>query len=282
MRISKLAVSAFALCAFAGTAHAEGSDWALHGFGDVSVKNDYVTPRGLVVTNKGVTVQVLNGLVVAAPDGTAIHAGTWVDVNPGYNHKDNITAVNEFDWFVGIDKDILPGLNAGIEYSEFISGQPSVAFKNEHNLEFSLKYKDKGYKSVTFNPYAKLFWAFSSKSSTVVLGKAGNTFDVEIGAVPTVKAGAVTLSAPTWITVGPSSYWGTKGHEDGSVGVFSTGLKASTPLTMLKGAHSSVYVFGQYFNLINNNLVAAKQLLNSNTGTTRSIGVFGAGFSFGF
>ncbi len=30
--------------------------WSLHGFGEVSVKNDYVTPRGLVVTTAGATV----------------------------------------------------------------------------------------------------------------------------------------------------------------------------------------------------------------------------------
>jgi hypothetical protein len=277
MRISRLIISAAALCGFAGAAHAEDGDWALHGFGDVSVKNDYVTPRGLVVTTKGATVQFLNGLVLAGPSGVTLHAGIWLDVNPGYDHAKNITAVNEFDYFVGIDKDIVPGLNVGVEYSQFISGQPSVAFNDEHNIEFSLKYKDKGFSGVTINPYAKLFWAVSG-DSTVVLGKKGHTFDVEIGAVPTFKTGSVTISAPTWITVGPTTYWGRGGTGDGNLGVFSTGLKVSAPVT--KGA--SVYAFGQYYNLINNNLVAAKALLNTGAGTSRSHGVFGAGFSYGF
>jgi hypothetical protein len=171
MRIkSYFGIAAFAAVGWSGTAHADDG-WQLHGFGDFSVKSDYVTPRGLIVVDDGATVQVLDGLVAVAPSGFAIHAGTWTDLNPGYDHADNITALNEFDFFVGVGGNIAPKLEAGVEYSQFVSGQPSVAFKDEHNIEFSLKYHD-GSKDSPFsiNPYAKLFWAFSSKSSTVVLG----------------------------------------------------------------------------------------------------------------
>ena len=181
-----------------GTLAAAQDGPSLHGFGEVSVKNDYVTPRGLVVTTGGATVQVLEGLVLVLPTGVAFHAGTWTDLNPGYSKTDgNISTINEFDFFVGADAEIAKGLKAGVEYVQFISGQPSVAFHDERNIEFSLKYSDAPSATFSFNPYAKLFWAFSSKSSTVVLGKAGGTFDIELGAVPTLKASAVTFSAQT-------------------------------------------------------------------------------------
>lgn len=277
------AISALLLSACSTFALAEAPAWSLHGFGDVSIKNDYVTPRGLVVTTSGATSQVLGGLVLVAPNGIALHAGTWTDLNPGFNKKENTTAVNEFDFFVGIDGDVMKNVNVGVEYSQFISGQPKFAFKTERNIEFSVKYKDGTKDSVlTFNPYAKLFWAFSGKSSTVVLGKAGDTFDIELGAVPTYKLPAVTLSVPTWITVGPKTYWGKGATTDGNVGVFSTGLKASTPLTFIKGgAGASVYVSGQYYHLINDNLVTAKAILNSGD-KKRDHVVFGGGLSFGF
>src|SRR3546814_12094274 len=67
-------------------ASAEG--WPLPGFGGISVRNDYVTPRGLVVTTSGAAVQVLNGLVAVSPGGVAFHGGTWVDLNPGYSKAD--------------------------------------------------------------------------------------------------------------------------------------------------------------------------------------------------
>lgn len=278
-------IAAFAAAGWSGTAYA-ADGWQLHGFGDISVKTDYVTPRGLVVVDDGVTVQVLDGLVAVAPSGFAIHAGTWTDLNPGYNHAENITSLNEFDYFVGVSGNIAPKLEAGVEYSEFISGQPSVAFNNEHNLEFSLKYHDGGKAApVTINPYAKLFWAFSSKSSTVVLGKAGHTFDVELGMVPTVAVGhGVTISAPTWITVGPKSYWGKEGDgiEDSNFGVFSTGLKGSMPLPIFKGggASASLYAQLQYYYLINDNLEVARTILTNSTGKNKVTAAVGISIGF--
>src|SRR3546814_20225017 len=94
-------ISALLLAACSSIASAEG--WQLHGFGDISVRNDYVTPRGLVVTTSGAAVQVLNGLVAVSPGGVASHGGTWVDLNPGYSTADgNINAVNELAFFFEI------------------------------------------------------------------------------------------------------------------------------------------------------------------------------------
>lgn len=289
MRTIFYGVSALISCACGSAAWGQDTapetdpGWSLHGFGDVSVKNDYVTPRGLVVTTSGTTVQVLDGLVFVSPGGVAITAGTWTDLNPGYSKAENTTTLNEFDFFVGISGEIAPKVEAGVQYIHFISGQPSVAFSDERNIEFSVKYKDASKeRPFSLNPYAKLFWAFSSKSSTVVLGKAGGTFDVELGAVPTLSTGPLTLSAPTWITVGPKSYWGKGPLKDSNFGVFTTGLKASAPLTFLKGAAgASVYVQAQYYHLINDNLVAAKAILNSGDHKRDHV-VFGAGISFGF
>ncbi len=286
MRILLSGISALAAIACATTAHAEDGDVELHGFGDIAFQNDYVTPRGLVVTSEGATVQVLTGLNLVTPGGVTFTAGTWVDLNPGYDKVKNITAVNEFDFFVGVSGNILPRLNAGVQYQQFISGQPSVAFKNEHNLEFTFKYSDGAPDAAfTINPYLKVFWALSG-DSTVVLGKKGGTFDVEIGAVPTLKTGDFTISAPTWVTVGPESYWGDPagggGTPDGNFGVVSTGLKVSTPLKFLGsgGAGASVYAKVQYYHLLNDNLYLAKFLLTNEIG--RDHVVFGGGISFGF
>lgn len=285
MRTSFYGISALAAMACSSAAYADDAPaWSLHGFGDVSIKNDYVTPRGLVVTTSGATVHVLNGLVLVSPGGIAVTAGTWTDLNPGYSKADgNITTVNEFDFFVGVSGKITSKLEAGVQYVQFISGQPSVAFSDERNIEFSLKYLDGSKDSpVSINPYAKLFWAFDSKSSTVVLGKAGGTFDVELGAVPTYSTPSVTVSAPTWITVGPKTYWGTGVNKDGNVGVVSTGLKISTPLSFLKGAAgASVYAQAQYYHLVNDNLVLAKSILNSGDHKRDHL-VFGVGMGFGF
>jgi hypothetical protein len=264
-----------------GTARADGdSGWGLHGFGDVSVKNDYITPRGLVVTDKGTTTQVLDGLVLVSPGGVALTAGTWTDLNPGFRDG-NISALNEFDFFFGVSATVMPRVEAGVQYVQFVSGQPSVAFHDERNIEFSLKYHD-GAKGAPFtiNPYAKFFWAVDG-DSTVVTGQRGKTFDIELGAGPAYATPDFILSAPTWITLGPDSFWSKTGT-GGNAGVFSTGLKGSVPLKFIKkGAGASVYLQVQYYHLINDNLVTAESILTSGE-PKRDKCVFGGGISLGF
>lgn len=285
MRISKMFVPVFAgttlALAFSGTARADDAPaWGLHGFGDVSVKNDYITPRGLVVTDKGTTTQILDGLVLVSPGGVAFTAGTWTDLNPGFKDN-NISALNEFDFFFGVSARVLPRVEAGVQYVQFVSGQPSVAFHDERNIEFSVKYHD-GAKGAPFtiNPYAKFFWAVDG-DSTVVTGHHGKTFDIELGAGPAYSTPDFTLSAPTWITLGPTSFW-SRTDTGGNAGVFSTGLKGSVPLKFVKkGAGASAYLQVQYYHLINDNLVTAESILTSGV-PKRDKCVFGGGISFGF
>lgn len=70
MRSHLALVSLFCLSAMSGTALAQGAPsdppLAIHGFNDLTVKNDYITPRGLLVTNNQFTTQILNGLVLDA------------------------------------------------------------------------------------------------------------------------------------------------------------------------------------------------------------------------
>ena len=41
----------------------------IHGFFDVTFANDYMTPRGVLVTNTGLTTQIVNGLTFRALSG---------------------------------------------------------------------------------------------------------------------------------------------------------------------------------------------------------------------
>jgi hypothetical protein len=231
---------------------------SLSGFVDLSLKNDYVTPRGLVVHSRGETVQIADGLNVTIPSGITFTAGTWIDLNPGYQAP-NTNSINEFDVFVGASGTVANRVKLGVQYVEFISGQH--AYPDAKNIEFTVGYID-GAKAARFtvNPYAKLFWNVAG-GSTVAIGKVGNTFDVEIGAVPTLAIGkGVTLFVPTWFTVAPKSFFGP--IDDGNIGVISSGLKVAKALDMGHAGKWSVYAFGQYYRLSNDNLVLAKSVLN--------------------
>ncbi len=165
----------------------------------------------------------------------------------------------------------------------------------ERNVEFSLAYDDSHWgNAIVINPYVKLFYA-ASGPSTVVLGKRGDTYDVEIGMVPTFDTKKYTgvpliFSAPTWVTVGPKDYWN---RQDGTTnfcgllsnapcatsnaGVFSTGLQAKYMLEpIIPKRIGSWYVKGgfQYYHIINEALLGAQVLTGAAGGTSNGGGTF--------
>ena len=278
----------------------------IHGFFDVQFKNDYITPRGLLVTNTGLTTQVLNGLVLDLyknPNGfinkVSFTVGTWNDL---WSEQRNpfVGAWNEFDWFIGTDVVFARDWTFSAQLVQFLS--PPNNFHTETNAEFTLKYSDKGFGMlpIAINPYVRLWWA-ASGDSNVVVGDKGNTYYVEFGMTPTLdltKQGTpLILTAPTWTSVGPSSYWnrGITGCgpsvftpcDASNQGVLSTGLKATVPLTWVPARLGKWYVDAgvQYYHLINDSLLLAQTF----TGTAssyatahRDVVVGMVGFGFGF
>jgi hypothetical protein len=256
----------------------------IHGFGEVKFATDYITPRGLWVTNTGLTTQILTGVAVDLYKGpglisnVSLAAGIWNDLWSEQNDP-KVGRWNEFDWFVGLNFSIGRDWRAGIQFIQFLS--PTGAFAAESNIEFSLAYNDsKSGFPISLNPYAKLFYAVSG-DSTVVFGKKGGTYDVELGIVPTYTfkgpGAPITLTAPTWVTVGPSTYWnrGVSGCglpntpcDDQNAGVFSTGLTAKMPLAGISPAYGnwSVHAGFQYYHILNDTLLLAQTA----TGTAAS------------
>jgi hypothetical protein len=283
-------------------------EFDVHGFVDISFKNDYITPRGLLVTNTGLTTQTLMGLAVDVYKDkggfinlVSFYAGVWNDLWSEQRHP-RVGAWNEFDWFTGMNVKFAQDWKFGVEFSQWLS--PPGNFRTETNLEFSLAYDDSKWNPfIPLNPYVKLFYAVSG-DSTVVTGKRGDTYYFEFGMVPTVdlnKSGIpVVLSAPTWVSVGPSEYWnrGVLGCGVANVtpcstsnaGVFSTGLTGKTPLTFIPKRLGNWYAkYGfQYYHLINDSLLLA-QTVAQGTGTAanyasahRDVVVGFGGFGFGF
>jgi hypothetical protein len=279
----------------------------VHGFFDVSFKPDYISPRGLLITKTGLTSQIATGFSLDLYENrggfindVTVNFGIWNDLW-GNQQSSTVGSWNEFDWWVGGTTAFADDWNFGVTYVEFLS--PPGAFTTIRNVEFSLRYSDAwtGW-ALTFNPYVKLFYS-SSGPSTVAVGKKGGTYDVELGFEPTInlqKYGwlPITLAAPTWVTVGPASFWnrGVKGCgpsvltscATSNAGVFSTGLRAKLPIDFLIPRRlGNWYVDGgfQYYRLINDSLLLAQTATGtapSFAGAKRDIvvGFVGLGFTY--
>jgi hypothetical protein len=280
----------------------------IHGFFDMTFANDYVTPRGLLVTNTGLTAQALAGLSFDlyknansnSINKIAVYGGIWNDIWSEQNNP-TVGAWNEFDWFVGGKVAFMRDWTASVEYVEFRS--PPGNFMTERHINVTVAYDDTSWGlPVAFKPYVR-FWDELSGSPDVVTGVSGNGTDsyyFEFGMQPTLdlkKYGAnVVLTAPTWVSVGPSSYWNrgitgcglaTTACALSNAGIFSTGLTATAPLTWIPKSYGNWYVKGgvQYYNLLNDSLKLAQTF----TGTATSyadahqniaVGFVGFGFTF--
>jgi hypothetical protein len=127
---------------------------------------------------------------------------------------------------------------------------------------------------ITFNPYVTFYYEFNSIGSPGAGGPGSvsaacfpceaNNYDFFVGMTPTVDLSKywgipVTLKAPTYVTVGPSSFWNNYGsaapfgHSSGSVGMFTTGLTAIMPLSFMPAQYGHWYVKAgfQWYDIIN-------------------------------
>lgn len=307
--LSILFGSLFLILMIAGVpnpAHADASPGsAIHGFGSLQFSNDYITPRGLLVTNEGVTAQGLGGLVFILPKGFSAVAGAWNDIDAVHQHAPGVGAWVEEDFFIGVGYQATKRLKFSVTYDNWnFPGTPPAVPDNEQNIEFTVNYDDASPSSLlSLQPHATLFWAVASHSSTVVLGRPANegtSAYLELGVTPTlaVRGTPITVTMPTWVSVGDPRFWcenssatamiveGVKGRgcTANNFGVFTTGLTVKSGLPFISSAYGSWYVYAgvQYYNLLNGALVDAQYLTIGSPDGHRNVvnGLAGIGFGF--
>lgn len=248
----------------------------IHGLFNTTLTNYYITPRGLIFIDRGLIIQILAGYALDVYTNeepcakinnvTVFVQGLW-DI---WNQQGDpfVGAFNEFDWFVGFAVTFAKYWKTGAQFIQFLS--PPHHFVPTSNIEFLLAYDDSAWKNpIVINPYVKLFWMLHG-TSVVAVGRNGKVYDVEVGAVPTYKleggAFPLTLTAPTWITVGPKAFWSggdlALKHVNCHFGVFSTGLTGTVPLNKIAKKYGEWAVSGgvQYYYLINRNLRQAQTI----------------------
>jgi hypothetical protein len=286
------------------------SPWVLdvHGYADVTFANTRVTNGGLYLYSRGYLTQVDTGLaldIYKNPTGFinsfSVFGGVWNEFwdSPPVGGR----VWQEMDMWIGFSVGFAKYWKFTAQHVQFHF--PS-AIPTAYNYDFKLSYDDSwtGF-PIAFNPYIDVFYN-ASGGSTVVLGKTGSTYRVSIGVVPTVSfmksAGIpLTVSFPTWVTVGPSEFWN---RQDGttnfcgattsspcssnSTGYYSTGLQARLGLeSFIPKRLGSWYVKGgvQYYHLVNDSLLAAQTLVGSAATFPTAkrdivVGNVGVGFAF--
>lgn len=267
----------------------------IHGFFNSPFKTAYVTPRGLVVQNAGLVWQPVVGLVFPIGDvgvfkGLTFVGGIWNSVDTAESGNNPQTgAWDEMDLFFSLSANITKQIAMTFTYDPWLS--PPHAFSTEHNIDLKIAYDDSGLNmwgscGLSLNPYIDIWGAFGN-SSTVILGNTGGSGYVELGLVPTYTIKSIPdypirLAMPTYLQVGPRTYWAHAGLPGGNIGVISTGLNASVPLPFIPARygfwHADTGITYDY--LANTSLRDAGTLASGNTNHNVVIGMLGFGVNF--
>ena len=280
----------------------------VHGYVDLTFANTRVTPGGLMIyPTHGYLTQIDVGLSLdlyknptGFINGISVFGGVWNEMwsSPALGTGN----WQELDWWLGFSVGFAQHWKFSAQHLQFKFPGGATIYNYVYSLGFDDSYLGL---PIVFNPYINLFQS-ASGPSTVVLGDNGNTYRVELGIRPTVslqKSTGVPLSFtfPTWITVGPTTYWnrGTPATNlcgpttsspcaTSSFGLFTTGIQARYSLdALIPKRLGSWYIKAgaQYYYMANDALLGAQVVTGaaaSFPSAHRSIVVASGGLGFSF
>ena len=249
----------------------------LHIFFQNEFSDKYITPRGLVVEDKGLVWQpllILLANLYSADKGfltdVTLAPGIW---NSIHSHRDGPEKHNwnEVDPFIGLNLKFFKDFEFDTTYTAFVSQNGS--FPTSTNLDLKLTYHDHFIPGFALNPYVEYFDELTNKA-TVVLNPAtsekGYYFQFGLDPTYTIKTEwPITLELPTYVSVVSKNFYqkldGTGGGT--GVGVFSSEFKVSVPIKCIPKSYGfwTAYTGFQYYYLSNAGVLDGNSVLGTGT-----------------
>ncbi len=250
---------------------------------NIEFANEYVTPRGMIVRDQGLTVQpLLLGFVNVykgdsfISDATLV-GGVWNDLGtkavsqqPPYGSKPG-TVWTEIDPIAGITLDFAKHFTLGVTYTAF--AEQILSIGTSQHLETKLSFNDSDYlKEFALHPYVSFWQELSGKATDAQVPQAvfgnsaasgghpapGSSYYFEVGIDPsyTLEKCGVKLEAPLRVLLPNERFYGNYYGKSSTVGLFEVGLKASMPLKFMPEGygHWSSHVGFKYLYFVDDNL----------------------------
>ena len=256
---------------------------------NVEVSDSYITPRGQIVRDNGVTIQPLLLTFINLYEGKGfidnakLVAGVWNDFgtkgvseHPPYGSLPK-THYSEIDPILGVSVGFAKVATLSVTYTAFV--EQILDIETSHHLETKLAIDDsKWLGPFALHPYF-LYWQELSGKSTAarvpyaVFGKSpftgsksapGEGLYFEIGVDPsyTFKALAdLKIEAPCRVLLPSDQFYGNFYGDTSTVGLYELGVKLSIPLKFMPKAYGSwsVHAGYKYMNFVDENLQGMQQ-----------------------
>lgn len=291
----------------AGLAHSSSGQEAksrVNALMNFEFSDKYLTPRGMIVHDDGLTFQQLTlGLFNLYKGDSFINdvtlvGGVWNDFSTegvsehapfGSNPK---THWVEIDPIAGVSLGIAKGLTLSVTYTAF--NMEILDIGTSQHLETKLAFDDSPYlKAFALHPYF-LYWQELEEKATaarvpyiVYRGEPGpdSSYYFELGIAPsyTFENIGLKLEAPIRALFPDSDFYGEYYAESSTLGLYEVGLKASIPLKFMPEGYGNwgFHAGFRYMSFEDDNL-AGMQEFNAPGEATSDASQIYAGFSIFF
>jgi hypothetical protein len=257
---------------------------------NVEFSDSYVTPRGQIVRDDGLTIQplLLAFLTLHESDSSLISSfkfvgGVWNDYGTaavsehapyGSNPKTHYT---EIDPILGVSIGFAKMVTLDVTYTSFV--EQILDIQTSHHLEVKLSVDDSKFLGpFALHPYF-LFWkelqgkstaaqvpyaVFGPSPFTSSVDAPGEGYYFEVGVAPgfTVKPLAdLKVEFPCRVLFPSEEFYGQWYDSTSTVGLYELGVKATLPLKFMPKGYGfwSIHAGYKYMNFVDNNLAGMNQ-----------------------
>ena len=246
----------------------------VHALLQVDFSDHYITPRGLNVENEGLIVQPLFLAfwnLYSSDDGffdsVGLTTGIWSSIHSRESGADP-GHWNEFDPIAGFNFAFADRWKLDTTFTAFKSMVDS--YPTSTHFEAKLSFDDSGWmKNFSLNPFVA-YWQELDEKATVVFDPttSNSSFYFTVGLNPTLKFDTFKLEFPTFVNLVDDEFYQKFDGSPGGSGaaVFSTGAKASIPLTFMPEGYGfwTFYAGVKYYHLDNQGLLDGNTVLTAN------------------
>jgi hypothetical protein len=251
---------------------------------NVEFASEYVTPRGMIVRDDGLTIQPLLLAFVNLYKGDGFInslkfvGGVWndfgtdgVSIHPPFGSGDK-THYTEIDPIAGVSIGLAKYFTLDVTYTAFVEQILDIGTSN--HLETKLTFDDSSFlKCFALHPYVSYWQELTGKATDADVPEAvfgpsarsgshpqpGSSYYFEVGVVPgyTFKnLGGLKVEAPMRVLLPNERFYGEYFKSASTVGLYELGAKATIPLSFMPKdyGHWSAHAGFKYINFVDDNL----------------------------
>lgn len=253
----------------------------------VTFANEYLTPRGMIVRDQGLTVQPLFLGFLNAYKGDAfinsvtLVAGVWNDLGTAtvpvhaapYGSQPS-TPWTEIDPIGGISLGVGKHFTLDVTYTAFV--EQILDIGTSQHLDTKLSFDDSAYlKAFALHPYVEYWQELQNKATAADVPYAvdplhkhlgagpGSSYYIEFGVAPayTFDKIGLKIELPCRVLLPNQNFYGTYYSSASTVGLYEVGIKGTIPLNFMPAGygHWSFDVGFRYQGFVDKNLQDMQQ-----------------------